>query len=105
MTNWYNRHNFEDNMDYTLKLLEKFNIKKYHFVTDMYGGTALLIEIGLNLYRIELDRTVCEMVIKKRNVKRRSSRHPKTYMDEVKRFKKDCIFEVCKWCSQDGVRP
>jgi len=104
MTNWYNRHNFDDNMDYTLKVLDKFNIKKYHFVTDAYGHSALIIDIGLNNYRIEIDDYVCEMVILKRNITRRGSRHPKTYMDEVKRFKKDCCYDGIKWCSKDSER-
>ena len=89
MTNWSNRHNFDTNMDYTLKVLEKFNIKKYHFVNDAYGESALIIDIGLNNYRIEVDCYKCEMVVKKRAITRRGGRHRKEYMSEVNKFKSD----------------
>ena len=105
MTSWYTRHNFDDNMDYTLKVLDKFNIKKYHFVTDAYGHSALIIDIGLNNYRIEIDDYVSEMVIKKKKVTRKGNRIPKEYMGIVKIYKKDCIYESARFCSQDGVKP
>ncbi len=105
MTNWYSRHNFDDNMDYTLKVLDKFNIKKYHFVNDGYGNSALIIDIGLNNYKIKVDGYKQEMVILKKNVTRKGSKHVKEYLDVVKSYKNDCCYECIKWCSKDGVRP
>ena len=102
MTNWYNRHNFDDNMDYTLKVLEKFNIKKYHFMTS-YGQSALIIDIGLNSYRIYIKDYLCEMVILKKRIVRKAQRHPKERWIELKRFKTDCIYCSIREVKNDSI--
>ena len=102
MTNWYSRQNFDDNMDYTLKVLEKFNIEKYHFVTDAYGNSALIIDIRLNNYRVEIDDYKCEMVIKKKKVIRKAQIHKKEYLIDIKSFKTDCIYQSIREVSRDS---
>jgi hypothetical protein len=90
-------------MDYTLKVLEKFNIKKYHFVTNMYGQSALIIDIGLNSYRIDIEDYLCEMVIMKKIIVRKAQRHPKEYWVEIKRFKTDCIYCSIREVKNDSI--
>ena len=51
---WYDRNNFSDNIEYTEKVLNKFNIEKYHFAYDN-GELALLIEKGLKKYKVIMD--------------------------------------------------
>ena len=48
---WYDRNNFSNNIEYTEKVLNKFNIEKYHFAYDN-GELALLVESGLKNIRL-----------------------------------------------------
>lgn len=104
-SSWFKLHNFDDNLEYTKKVLKKFNIDKYHFVTDMYGCLALIIDINLNTYRIDVDMDNCEMVIRKKRIKYKAKRHPVEKLEPVKKIDKDCIWESIKWIVKDGERP
>lgn len=99
---WYKLHNFSDNMNYCRKVLSKFDIHKYHFVNDGYGGVALLIELGLNSYRVEIDIDNCKMIIKKKQTRRMGQKHPKDYLKVVMAFNKDAIYNSIKWISLDN---
>ena len=101
-SSWFRLNNFDDNLEYTKKVLRKFNIDKYHFVNDGYGGLALLIEIGLNSYRIEVDMDRCEMIIKKKRLRRIKAKHPKEYMDVIKKFTHDGIYESIRFVEFDS---
>lgn len=101
-SSWFKVNSFDNNEEYTEKVLKKFDIKKYHFVIDQYGCLALLIELGMNSYRIEADIDNCEMIIKKKNIRRLGQKHPKEYMREIKKFDKDAIYESIKFVKKDS---
>ena len=100
---WFERNNFEENMDYTLKVLLKFDIRKHHFVNDSYGNLALLIDYGINSYRIETNDSTSEVEIYKKCIRRTGQRHPKEYLKLIKTFKIDCIYESIKFVHHDSV--
>ena len=99
MSSWYKLYNFDDNKERTKKILEKFGIEKYHFVT-IQGETALIIDINLNNYRLELFDG--EMAIRKKKYTRKASRHKKEYLEIVKSFDNDCIYNALKFCAIDS---
>lgn len=99
---WYKLNNFKDNENYCKKILEKFNIKKYHFVNDSFGSLALIIDLGLNSYKVEIDKVECKMVIKKKLTRRNAQKHPKEYLKIVKTIDKDCIYNAISWISNDS---
>lgn len=101
MANWFKMYNFEDNEERTIKVLNKFGIEKYHFVADN-GTLALLIEKGLNSYRIELNDYDNEMLVLKKQVRRKAQRHTKEYMRIVARFDNDCIYNSIRFCALDN---
>lgn len=99
MATWYSLYNFDDNKERTKKILEKFGIEKYHFVT-IQGESALIIDINLNNYRLELLEN--EMVIRKKKYTRRSQIHKKEYMEIIKSYSNDCIYSSIKFCVEDS---
>lgn len=101
-SSWFDRNNFDDNKEYTIKALDKFDIKKYHFVNDSYGCLALLIELGLNSYRIEVNYDDKVFEIYKKLVRRTGQRHAKEYLKLTKTFDRDCIFNAIKWVKHDS---
>ena len=103
MATWLERYDFNDDkvIERTEKMLEKFDIKKYHFVAD--GSTlALIVEINLNTYKLEIDDYKEEMVIRKKKYRRREQRQPKEYLSIVKSFKSDCIYNSITWVVRDS---
>jgi hypothetical protein len=98
-------------MEYTKKVLRNFNINieedkknKYHFVTDKYGCSALIININLNTYRIDVDMDRCEMVISKKRIKYKAKRHPIEKWDVIKKVDKDCIYCSVRWVVNDSEK-
>lgn len=99
---WYKLNNLEDNENYCKKILEKFNMKKYHFVSDSFGSLALIIDLGLNSYKVEMDKINCRMIIKKKDIKRKAQKHPKEYLKIVRTVDRDCIYNAINWISNDS---
>lgn len=101
-SNWYKRNNFDDNKGYTNKILEKFNIKKFHFVTDTYGCSALLVNIGLNSYRLVVNYDDNKIEIYKKKTLRLSQKHKKEYLKLVHSINTDAIYSSIKWIKNDS---
>lgn len=101
MANWYRMYAFEYNEERTIRILKRFGIEKYHFVADG-NSLALLIEKGLNNYRIEVNSDDNEMVILKKKACRKGQRHIKEYMRPIARFNNDAIFNALKFVSEDN---
>jgi len=101
MATWHKLSSFDENEERTIRILKKFNIDKYHFVT-IDGLKALIIDINLNNYRIEIDDYNEEVRVRKKKYTRRCSRHPKEYMEIIKSFKNDAIYSSIKFVSEDG---
>lgn len=99
---WFDRNNFDTNKEYALKVLEKFDIKKYYFVIDLYGNLALLIDLGLNTYRIEVNDDNKVLEIYKKLIRRAGQRHKKEYLKLVKTVDKDCIYSSIRWIKNDS---
>lgn len=99
---WYKLNNFKDNENYCIKVMENFGIKKYHFVNDNFGSLALIIELGLNSYKIEINKVECRMVIKKKLTKRNAQKHSKDYLRIVKTIDIGCIYNAINWISNDS---
>lgn len=100
---WREMYDLWNNENRVEKLLRYYHIHKYHFVAD--GDTvALLIEINLNTYRIELDDYKEEMVIRKKTYRRREQKHAKEYMSIVKSYKNDCIKNSLEWIILDSMK-
>lgn len=101
MASWMSLYCFENNETRAKKILKKFGIEKYHFII-VNGLLALDIEINLDNYRIEVNEIQDKMLIRKRQVARRTNRHTKEYMRVVNSFSNDCIYSAIKWISLDG---
>lgn len=99
---WYERNNFDDNNDYARKVLEKFDIKRYHFVSDGYGCLALLINLGVNSYRINVNYDDSLMEVYKKIYRRTAQRHKKEYMKLVKTIETDGIYNSIKFIKRDS---
>lgn len=110
---WYNRYDFEINMDYTEKILRKFKIENYHFITNSYGSLSLIIILGLSKYKIEILEETYEnietkkiedryaMVVKRCENRLMAKKHTKEYMPIKKKFYRDCIYDSIKWVRND----
>ena len=98
---WIELYDFEINKERTIKLLKKFGIDKYHFIM-INGLMALLIDINLNTYRIELLPYENEAVIRKKQVTRKGARHSKEYMRIVQSFNDDICYQCIKWIAEDS---
>lgn len=101
-SSWFDRNNFDNNKEYTKKILEKFDLKKYHFVNDSCGCLALLIEVNLNSYRIEINSYDKISEIYKKEYRRLGQRHPKEYMRLIKTYDTDCIYNSIRWVKNDS---
>lgn len=101
MANWLRLYSFDDNMERTVKILKKFDITNYHFVMGN-GLLALLISVGLNSYRIEIDEVKKEVVVRKKQVRRREKIHAKEYMRIVASFNNDGLYSSIKWVWEDS---
>lgn len=98
---WFNRNNFEDNQEYTEKVLTKFNIQKYHFIYDKYGNLSLLIENGLKKYKVMINSIKCIMEIYRCEV-HSFSKYTKENMVLKKTYSDDCIWNCIKWVAKDN---
>ena len=104
MVNDFERlYSFDYNEDRAIRILEKFDIEKYHFVTKM-GRTSLIITINLNTYWIELSDRCDEMIVYKKRIMKRGTRSQQEYIEIVARFKNDAIYYAIKWCSEDNAK-
>lgn len=101
MASWYKLSSFDENEERTKKILEKFGIDRYHFVT-INGFRALIIDINLNNYRIEVDDYNEELLVRKKKYTRRGQRHKKEYMEVIRSFKNDAIYSSIKFVSEDS---
>lgn len=99
---WYKLNNFEDNQDYTEKILKKFNLQKYHFSYDKYGNLSLLIENNLKKYRIVIDDVELVFKIYRCEVHNNFEKHTKENMVLKKKFSDDCIYNSIKWISKNS---
>ena len=100
---WFDRNNFRTNEEYTIKVLDRFDIKKYHFESDGYGGLALIINLGLNTYKINISRDYSSLEIYKRLIKRTGQKHPKEYLRLIN-IDRDGIYSSIKWIKNDSVK-
>lgn len=100
---WLKRHSFDLNMDYTEKILRKFNIVKYHFGAGEYGHSALIIDHNLGSYRIEVDDIKEVMIVKKKMYKRMGQKHPKEYMEVIGTYSSDCIYDSIKTVVRNSI--
>lgn len=98
---WFKLYSFDENEERTKKILEKFGINRYHFIT-INGIKGLIIEINLNVYRVEVHRIEEKLVVLKRKVSRRSQKHPHERMEVVKSFNNDCIYDSIKFVAEDS---
>lgn len=101
MASWIDLYCFENNEERAKKILKKFGIEKYHFII-VNGILALDIEINLDNYRVEVNETRDEMLIRKRQVARRKNRHVKEYMRIVNSFNNDCLYNSLKFVAIDS---
>ena len=101
MANWISLNGFDGNEDRVEKILKQFGINKYHY-TIVNGLTALIIEINLNVYWLEIDDFNEELVIRKKTYTRRNQRQRKEYMSIIKSFKNDCLYMGIKYVANDG---
>ena len=101
MANWINLYSFENNEERTVKILKKFGIENYHFAINN-GSLALLINVGLNSYKLEIDEYNQELVVRKKIYKRREQKHTKEYMRIVNSFKNDCLYLAIKFVCEDS---
>ena len=100
---WFDRNNFRTNEEYTIKVLDKFDIKKYHFVNDAYGCLALIIDLGLNTYKIETNRDCSTLEIYKKLIKRTGQKHPKEYLKLVS-IDRDSIYSSIRFVKNDSKK-
>ena len=98
---WFKMYSFDDNDERTKKLLEKFGIKKYHFIT-INGTKGLIIEINLNVYQLEADYIKEEVRIRKKKYTRKSQRRQKEYLEVVKSYNNDCLYNSIKFVAEDS---
>ena len=98
---WYERNNFSDNIEYTEKVLNKFNIEKYHFAYGN-GELALLVESGLKKYKFIVDELECLMKIYRCDVHVNFGKHTKENLVLKKTFNDDCIWNSIKWIAKDS---
>lgn len=98
------RYDFDINRNRTEKILERFDIKKYHFMPTYTNSelTSLVIQLGLHTYVIELDDYRREMVIKRKKVVGLALKKSREYAPIVKKFNKDCIYNSIKWVLEDN---
>lgn len=98
---WFKLYSFDENEERTKKILENFGIKKYHFIT-INGIKGLVIEINLNVYRVEVHRIEENFVVLKRKVSRRSQKHPHERMEVMAKFNSDVIYNSIKFVAEDS---
>lgn len=98
---WFETYSFDNNKDRTKKLLEKFGIKKYHFIT-IDGIDGLIIEINLNVYQLEVDAFKEEIRIRKKRYTRKSHKHSKEYLECIKSFSNDATYLSLKFVAEDS---
>jgi len=98
---WFKLYSFDENEERTKKILEKFGIKKYHFIT-INGIKGLIIEINLNVYQVEVDDLKKEVRIRKKKYTRKAQKHNKEYLECVKSYESDCIYNSVKFCAEDS---
>lgn len=98
---WYERNNFSDNIEHTEKVLNKFNIEKYHFAYDS-GELSLLIESGLKKYKVIVDELECLIKIYRCDVHVNFGKHTKENLVLKKTFNDDCIWNSIKWIAKDS---
>lgn len=98
---WFKRNNFEDNQEYTEKVLERFDINKYHF--NYYEGELCLsVEKNLKKYKIVLEPKRCKMLIYRCGVHNNFGKYTKENMVLKKYFTDDCIWDSIKWIAMDS---
>lgn len=103
MVDWLKSYNFDDNIDKTLKIMKDFNIDRYHF-SVVNGQTSLIVDVGLNNYKIELDVYKKEMIVKKKQFMRRGSKNQKEYMRTVYRVSENCIYKSIEWINKNSKK-
>lgn len=111
---WFERNSFDKNQDLVEKILNRFNVKNYHFVNDSYGNLALIITKNLKKYRLEIyqkeyydkdferNETESYMIIKRCEVHRNGQKHSKEYMVEKKRIYEDCLWCSIRWIAKNS---
>ena len=99
---WLRLNNFEDNQEYTEKLLKKFNLGKYHFVYDRYGNLSLLIENNLKKYKVIVDDNDLSFKIYRCDVHNNFEKYTKENMIFRKEIKEDCIYNSIKWIAKNS---
>lgn len=103
MTRWYKRNDFESNQEYAEKVLDRFEITKYHFICEN-GKTSLLIEKNLKKYKVVLNDHKEQMEIYRCDVHNTlNGKYTKENMVLKKYFCDDCIWNCIKWISNDGI--
>jgi len=93
---WYKKHSIDLNLEYVMEILEQFDISDYHFISDGYGSSALLVKYGIHSYRIETNQQEEKMYVRKQVFKRKAQRHMKEYWNVIGVFHTDCIFNSIK---------
>ena len=102
MANNFERlYSFDYNEDRAIRILEKFDIEKYQFVTKN-GRTSLIITINLNIYWIEMSDRCDEMIVYKKRIRNRGTKSQKEYIDEIARFKNDAVYNSIKLVVRDN---
>ena len=99
---WIKRNNFEENQDYTEKVLKKFNLSKYHFIYDKYGNLSLLVENNLKKYKVIIDFSTLSFKIYRCDVHNNFEKHTKENMTLKKEIKEDCIYNSIKWIANNS---
>ena len=100
---WQKRNSLTYRQDYTENLLKMFEITRYNFVMDKYGGLALLIECGVKTYRIEVNDEKELVEVYKKTICRNGQKHPKEYFNFTKGFKFDGIYLSLKFIKDDSI--
>lgn len=62
----------------------------------------MIIEINLNVYRVEVHRVEEKLVVLKRKISRRSQKHPHERMEVIAKFSSDAIYNSIKLCVGDS---
>lgn len=101
MATWYKLSSFDENEERAKKILDRFGVVGYHFVT-INGLKALAININLNSYRIEVDTYNELLLVRKKKYDSRARHQPEGYKEIVKSFKNDAIYASIKFCAEDS---
>lgn len=100
MSKWIDRNSFDNNIEYTEKVLERFEINKYNFICEN-GYTSLIIEKNLKKYRIILNVRNKSLDIYRCEVHMNFAKHTKENYKYKISFNDDCIWNSIRWVAKD----